>query len=170
MRKILIYLLAVTCPLRDGPAGSAHVAGLDLQEPPRLHTGDDMPPRRLLMRACTPAACRLPRPPSIIHPSPGRHWIPIAEADIDGMFADPRLGSTAAGTACSMPGASAGTHEADCGLHCDPHGAFPNNPFPHFLCESQGALAHGLAPTGLRALLIADAPRRPAPQALHTPR
>ena len=46
----------------------------------------------------------------------------LAQAQIDGMFIAGSAGAISAGTACAMPGASAGAHEKDCGLHCDPNG------------------------------------------------
>ena len=42
------------------------------------------------------------------------------QAVIDGFFVKGARGSAAAGSACAMPGAQAGTHEKDCGLHCHP--------------------------------------------------
>ena len=42
----------------------------------------------------------------------------LSQKIIDEMFIDGRKGSIAAKDHCAMPGARAGTHEKDCGLHC----------------------------------------------------
>lgn len=46
----------------------------------------------------------------------------LSQQEIDNMFVLGVQTSTAAGTSCAMPGGTAGTHEKDCGLHCDPNG------------------------------------------------
>ena len=43
----------------------------------------------------------------------------LSQPDIDQMFSA-KNGSAAAKDRCAMPGARAGTHEKDCGLHCYP--------------------------------------------------
>jgi hypothetical protein len=51
---------------------------------------------------------------------------PSAEHAINSMFILGAEGSAAAGSMCAMPGATAGAHEQDCGLYCDPHGVLPS--------------------------------------------
>ena len=50
----------------------------------------------------------------------------LTQAQIDGMFIEGSAGAASAGAACAMPGASAGAHEKDCGLHCDANGTVSN--------------------------------------------
>ena len=47
----------------------------------------------------------------------------LTQAAVNSLFIEGAAGSAAAGSDCAMPGASAGAHEKDCGLHCDPAGS-----------------------------------------------